>query len=145
MKAYKKRELRFLRQQKPELARRVTAPRTAADVSFFHSPGPSRQWAGAFCYLASDASNSTTARAISETMINRLMAGSFSGLRRAERRQSSEKKQPCGCFITCLCPARNNTEGPRGGPWLAKRLFSIAKGPKECSHEIEAQRKRHLI
>ena len=68
-----KREPRFLRQQKPGLARRVTAPRTAAEVSFFHSPGPSLQWAGAFCYLASDASNSTTARAISETMINRLM------------------------------------------------------------------------
>jgi len=37
-----KREPRFLRQQKPGLARRVTAPRTAAEVSFFHSPGPSR-------------------------------------------------------------------------------------------------------
>ncbi len=43
-------------------------------VLHFHSPGPSRQWTGALCYLVSAASNSTTARAISETMIKRLMA-----------------------------------------------------------------------
>ena len=72
-KAYITGEPRFLRQQKPGLARRVTAPRTAASWSFINSPGPSRQWAGALCYLASDASNSTTAKAISETMIKRLM------------------------------------------------------------------------
>ena len=62
-------------EQKPGLARRVTAPRTAATVRVFTQPRPiALQWAGALCYLASDASNSTTARAISETMINRLMA-----------------------------------------------------------------------
>ena len=53
----------------------------------------------------------------------------FSGLRRAERRQSSERKQPCSCLVTCLFPARKNAEGQRVSPSRAGRLFSIAKGP----------------
>ena len=40
MKAYMKKELRFLRQQKPELARRVTAPRTVAKGYIFTQPRP---------------------------------------------------------------------------------------------------------
>ena len=40
MKAYRKRELRLLRQQKPELARRITAPRTAAKGYIFSQPRP---------------------------------------------------------------------------------------------------------
>jgi len=40
MKAYTKREPRFLREQKPGLARRVTAPRTAAAWSFSQRPRP---------------------------------------------------------------------------------------------------------
>ena len=65
-------------------------------VTFLHSPGPSRQWAGAFCYLASDTSNSTTARAISETMIKRLMAVLLFRLAPRRAQAVNKKKQPCG-------------------------------------------------
>lgn len=52
-----------------------------------------REWAGVSRYMASDASNNTTASTISETMINVSWPCSFSGLRRAQA--VSEKKQPC--------------------------------------------------
>ena len=72
---------------------------------FFHSPGPSLQWAGAFCYLASDASNSTTARAISETMTKRLMAVLLFRLAPRRAQAVSEKKQPCGSSYSLLFPS----------------------------------------
>ena len=73
-KTYTEREPRFLLLTETGAgAARYSAPH-GCRLEFFNSPGPSREWAGALCYLASDASNSTTARAISETMIKRLMA-----------------------------------------------------------------------
>lgn len=74
--------------------------------TLLHSPGPSRQWAGAFCYLASDASNTTTARAISETMTKRLMAVLL-GLRRAQCRQSVKRSNRTVRLIAYSFPPRN--------------------------------------
>lgn len=80
-------------------------PARLPKVTFFHSPGPPLQWAGAFCYLASDASNSTTARAISETMTKRLMAVLLFRLAPRRAQAVSEKKQPCSSSYSLLFPS----------------------------------------
>ena len=104
-KAYMEREPRFLLLTETGAgAARYSAPHGCLRF-FFHSPDPSLQWAGAFCYLASDASNSTTARAISETMTKRLMAVLLFRLAPRRAQAVSEKKQPCGSSYSLLFPS----------------------------------------
>ncbi|WP_165072855.1 hypothetical protein [Desulfovibrio sp. ZJ200] len=65
-----------------------------------------REWAGVSRYMASDASNSTTASTISETMIKRLMAVLLFRLAPRRAQAVSEKKQPCGSSYILSFPAR---------------------------------------
>ena len=74
MKAYRKRELRFLLLTETGAgAARYSAPHGCQSEVLLMTPAH-REWAGVNRYMASDASNNTTASTISETMIKRLMA-----------------------------------------------------------------------
>ena len=121
MKAYKKRELRFLRPTETGAgAARYSAPH-GCRCFIFTQPRPiASQWAGAFCYLASDASKRTRATAISRAKNKRFMAClPFSGL--APRRAQAVTKTKA-TVQACYSPFSS----------LGQWLMSYSKSTRNC-------------